>query len=115
MAHQPMGVGVGIRPEAVSREKKADRVEAMYLNTLHHAGMIENDLLQSPVLAIIYKRLLAKLIEFTKEDAMCQEDIAILSSLRQGIEWGPKTAEDLVRKFMGPALSNILSRTQAAP
>jgi hypothetical protein len=116
MVHQPMGAGtVGLRPDPRKQEKKAAQVEAMYLNTLHTAGVIENDLLQSPVLLLIYKRLLGKIIEFTKEDAGCQEDIGILTQLRQGIEWGPAAAEDMVKRFMGPALRDVLSRTQTAP
>lgn len=102
-----MAPGVGNRPASNDIDKQRAKVEAEYIETMHHAGIIEEDLLKSPLVGIIYQRLTKKISEFLKQDQGCLEDIEILMQLRQGIEWGPKAAQDKVDRLLGPVLRNF--------
>jgi hypothetical protein len=103
----------GVRPGAANREM-VHQVRHEYIETMAKADAIIADLLNSPVLKVIYDLLMGRIKDFLHEDAASQELIRVLGQLRQGIEWGPKIAESKVKQLMGGPLGNIFEEQEKA-
>jgi uncharacterized protein YjgD (DUF1641 family) len=81
---------------------------------IQEANLLIQELNNSPVLDVLAKQLELRLIALAKDDPVCQALLKTIDGLGYKLS-AAHQARKLVRKRMGPQLSQFLEETEAAP